>query len=62
MELKLDYETFQGSTEFEVENMIHMFLDDPRVIYVDSEDFRENDSSYATVVYYRYRPLDYDCE
>ena len=56
MELKLEHETFYGQSEYEVENRIHMFLDDPRVIYVDSEDYRENDESYATVLSYRYRP------
>ena len=52
-------ETFYGQTECETENKMHMFLDDPRVIYVGSEDYRENDKSYATVLSYRYRPSEY---
>ena len=59
MDLKIEHETFYGQTECETENKMHMFLDDPKVIYVGSEDYRENDRSYATVLSYRYRPSDY---
>lgn len=60
MKLKTEHETFYGHSEYDVENKMHMFLDDPRVIYIDSEDYRENDSSYATVMSYQYRPPDYE--
>lgn len=54
----IEHEIFYGQTEYETENKMHMFLDTPGVIYEDSEDFRENDTSYATVLSYRYTPSD----
>ena len=54
MDLKIEHEIFYGQTEYETENKMHMFLDDPKVIYVDSEDYGENDRSYATVLSYQY--------
>lgn len=57
--MKIEHEIFYGQTEFETENKIHMFLDNPGVSYVDSEDYRENDTSYATVLYYHYTPSEY---
>lgn len=52
------YETFYGQSEYEVENKMHMFLDDTRVIYINSEDYRLNDGSYGIALTYRYRPLE----
>lgn len=59
MNLKIEHEIFYGQTEYETENKMHLFLDDPRVIYVGSEDYRENDRSYATVLAYKYAPQNY---
>lgn len=55
----IEQEVFYGQTEFEVENKIHWFLDEPGVSYIDSEDYRENDTSYATVLTYHYTPSEY---
>lgn len=52
MELKIQTETIYGSSEDQVENRIHDFFDSPGTKYIDVEHYRENDSSFAAVVFY----------
>ena len=52
MELKLQSEIIYGSTEEAVENRIHGFLDLPGVNDQNIEYYRENDNSFAAVIYY----------
>ena len=56
MELKMEHEIFYGESEFEIEEQIHWFLDKPWIKYEGEETYRENDRSYATVLYYYFLP------
>ena len=52
MELKIETETIYGSSEDQVENRIHDFFDSPGTRYKGVEYYRENDNSFAAVVFY----------
>ena len=52
MELKIQTETIYGSSEDQVENRIHDFFDSPGTKYKVAEYYKENDSSFAAVVFY----------
>lgn len=52
MELKIQTETIYGSSEDQVENRIHDFFDSPGTNYKGAEYYRENDNSFAAVVFY----------
>ena len=58
MEMKLEHEIFYGKSEYEIEEQIHWFVDQPWISYEGEETYRENDRSYATVVYYYYLPTE----
>lgn len=52
MELKIQTETIYGSSEYQVENRIHDFFDSPGTKFKDVEYYKENDNSFAAVVFY----------
>lgn len=55
----LETHLFHGYSEENVENQIHGFLDQPGVWYEAEEMYRENDESYASVLWYYYVPSEY---
>ena len=59
MEMELQSEIIYGSSEWDVENRIHGFLDLPGVNDQRIEYYRENDNSFAAVIYY-YGVPEYD--
>lgn len=52
MKLKIQTETIYGSSEDQVENRIHEFLDLPGVNDKNIEYYRDNDNSFVAVIYY----------
>ena len=55
----LETHLFHGHSEEYVEDQIHWFLDQPGVTYEAEEMYRENDKSYASVLWYYYVPSEY---
>ena len=44
-----------GSSKFDLENKLHEFLDDPRILYRDARYSRDEDGGYCATVLYEYR-------
>lgn len=45
-------ETFYGTTETDLENNIHAFLDEPEFSYVSEKRYRDDDGIYISEVKY----------
>ena len=54
--LELEHEIFYGESEYDIEEQIHWFLDQPWVSYEAEETYMEHGSSYATVLWYYFLP------
>ena len=52
----LEHEIFYGESEYEIEEQIHRFVDQPWISYEGEETYMEHESSYATVLWYYYLP------
>ena len=49
-------ETFYGTTETDLENYIHAFLDQTGFSYVSEKRYRDDDGIYISEVKYTYTP------